>query len=96
MGTRLPLSALLGQMCVALTIEADNELEHRLGAYLTTDFGRSGGDGGPWLVSTYCYANFLRMVPDEGIRAGELAAMGGDGRPAPRLFDGLRRWGYVT
>jgi hypothetical protein len=36
------------------------------------------------------------MVPDDGIRAGDLAAMAGDDRPAPRLFDGLRRWGYVT
>lgn len=96
MGTRLPLSALLGQVCVALTIEADNEFEHRVGSYFTTDFGRSGSERGPWLVSTYCYTNFLRMVPDDGIRAGELAAMAGDDRPAPRLFDGLRRWGYVT
>lgn len=96
MGTRLPLTALLGQVCVALTIEADNEFEHRLGGCFTTDFGHLGGVGGPWLISTYCYVNFLRMVPDEGIRAGDLAAMGGDDRPAPRLFDGLRRWGYVT
>src|SRR5919108_717726 len=95
MVTRLPLTALLGQVCVALTVEADNEFERRLGDYFTTDF-RVSGRGGPWLVSTYCYVNFLRMVPDEGIRAGELAAMGGDDRPAPRLFDGLRRWGYVT
>lgn len=96
MGTRLPMTALLGQVCVALTIEADNEFEHRLGSCVTSDFGHLGGGGGPWLVSTYCYVNFLRMVPDEGIRAGDLAAMGGDDRPAPRLFDGLRRWGYVT
>ena len=92
----MPLSALLGQVCVALTVEADNEFEHRLGSYVTTDLGPSGSERGPWLVSTYCYTNFLRMVPDEGIRAGELAAAAGDDRPAPRLFDGLRRWGYVT
>ena len=96
MATQLPMTALLGQVCVALTIEADNEFEHRLGSCLTTDFGHRGGVGGPWLVSTYCYLNFLRMVPDEGIRAGDLAAKGGTDRPAPRLFDGLRRWGYVT
>jgi hypothetical protein len=96
MGTPTSLSSLLGQVCVALTVEADNEFEHRLGTYFTTDFRHSGGTGGPWLVSTYCYLNFLRMVPDEGIPAGELAAMVGDDRPAPRLFDGQRRWGYVT
>lgn len=96
MDRRLPLTALLGQVCVALTIEADNEFERRLGACSTTDFGHLGGGGGPWLVSTYCYVNFLRMVPDEGIRAGDLATMAGDDRPVPRLFDGLRRWGYVT
>jgi hypothetical protein len=83
-------------VCVALTVEADNEFEHRLGTYFTTDFRASGGGGGPWLVSTYCYINLLRLVPDEGIRAGDLAQLGGDDRPAPRLFDGLRRWGYCT
>lgn len=96
MHEQLPLTSLLGQVCVALTVEADNEFEHRLGTYFTTDFRHSGGTGGPWLISTHCYINFLRMVPDEGITAGELAAMAGDDRPAPRLFDGLRRWGYVT
>jgi DNA-binding MarR family transcriptional regulator len=93
---RLPLSALLGQVCVALTVEADNEFEHRLGTYFTTDFGAVRGAGGPWLTSAYCYINFLRLVPDDGIRAGDLAASCGDDRPAPRLFDGLRRWGYCT
>jgi len=83
-------------VCIALTVEADNEFEHRLGSYFTTDFRTSGGGGGPWLISTHCYINFLRLVPDDGIRAGELAQMSGDDRPAPRLFDGLRRWGYCT
>lgn len=94
--TELPLTALLGQVCVALTIEADNEFEHRLGPAFTADFGAQGGVGGPWLISTYCYLNFLRLVPDDGIPAGELAARCGDDRPAPRLFDGMRRWGYCT
>ena len=96
MGRGLPLTALLGQVCTALTVEADNEFEHRLGTYVTADFGASGGGGGPWLISTHCYINFLRFVPDDGIRAGDLARMCGDDRPAPRLFDGLRRWGYCT
>jgi hypothetical protein len=96
MAEGLPLTALLGQVCIALTIEADNEFEHRLGSYFTTDFRASGGGGGPWLISTHCYINFLRLVPDDGIRAGDLAQLLGDDRPAPRLFDGLRRWGYCT
>lgn len=46
----LPLPALLSQVLVAFTIEADNELEHQL-PHRTTRGPAAGSRRGPWLVS---------------------------------------------
>jgi methyltransferase (TIGR00027 family) len=90
---RLPLSALLSQALVALTIEADNEAEHRL-PHTTQDYGRSAGAGAdaPWQTSLVMWANCLRHVPDGGIT---VAAMREAARTGTNL-DGMRRWRYVT
>jgi hypothetical protein len=89
----VPLSALLSQVLVAFTIEADNETEHRL-PHRTRNHGLApdAPPGAPWLTSLLMYANCLRHLPDEGIAIGELA---GRARTATNL-DGMRRWGYVT
>ncbi len=70
----LPLSALASQLFVAFVIEADNEFEHQM-PHRTTRHGRSTGSGPkPWLVSLAMWAHCMRLVPDEGIPAGELAS----------------------
>jgi hypothetical protein len=86
-----PLSALLSKVLVALTIEMDNTYESRA-PHRTT---RSGGSG-PWLISYAMWANFLRLVPDEGIPAGELSLRSGQGRRALSAKAGMIRWGYVS
>jgi methyltransferase (TIGR00027 family) len=87
----LSLSALLSQVLVAFTIEADNEAEHRL-PHRTTDFGASGHGDGPWLVSMVMFENCLRFVGAEPITVGELQALARTGTN----LDGMRRWGYIT
>jgi methyltransferase (TIGR00027 family) len=89
----LPLSALLSQLLVAFTIEADNEAEHRF-AHGTTNYGRSpdAPASAPWLTSMLMWANCLRFLPDEGITLAELRRRA---RTETNL-DGMRRWGYVT
>lgn len=91
----LPLSAVLSQLLIALTIELDNEYEHRSPSYVTMNAGTKGF-GGPWLVSYAMYAHFLRLVPDSGIRMADLATAAGYGRPVHPGYHGLRRWGYAT
>jgi DNA-binding MarR family transcriptional regulator len=69
----LALSALLSQLLVAFVIEFDNEFEHRM-PHRTTRKGRVAGPGPrPWLVSMAIWANCMRLVPADGIPAGELA-----------------------
>jgi hypothetical protein len=87
----LSLSALLSQVLVAFTIEADNEAEHRL-PHRTTDFGASGHGDGAWLVSMVMFENCLRFVGDEPVTVGELHALARTGTN----LDGMRRWGYIT
>jgi hypothetical protein len=82
--TSLPLTSLLSQVLVALTIETDNEYEHR---------APRGADA--WLTSTAMYVNFLRFVPPEGVRMAEVAANAGARTPVHPAFHGMRRWGYV-
>jgi methyltransferase (TIGR00027 family) len=90
---RLPLSALLSQVLVAFTIEADNEAEHRL-PHTTADYGRSAGAGAdaPWQTSLVMWANCLRHVPDDGIT---VAGMREAARTGANL-GGMLRWRYVT
>ncbi len=89
----LPLSALLSQLLVAFTIEADNEAEHRL-PHSTTRHGRSpdAPRGAPWLTSMLMWANCLRFLPPDGITLTELHRRA---RTNTNL-KGMSRWGYVT
>jgi methyltransferase (TIGR00027 family) len=88
-----PLStpALLSQALVALTIELDNEAEHRL-PHRTTNFGSAGPGDGPWLVSLAMFENCLRFVTDQPITVRELETLARTGTN----LDGMRRWGYLT
>jgi DNA-binding MarR family transcriptional regulator len=97
-GARLPLSALLSQSLVALTIEFDNEFEHQM-PHRTTNHGSTpGSERVPWLVSMAMWVHCMRHVPDRGISAGELA------RRAQLTAKGAeivirpmgRWWGYLT
>jgi hypothetical protein len=45
---RLPLSALLSQVLVALTIECDNEFERQM-PHRTSNYGSTAGRDAPWL-----------------------------------------------
>jgi DNA-binding MarR family transcriptional regulator len=70
---RLGLAALLSALLVAFTIEFDNEFEHRM-PHRTTRHGRTAGPGPrPWLVSMAMWVHVMRLVPEEGIRARDLA-----------------------
>ena len=95
MAAQLPLTSSLSQVLVALTIEADNEYEHRA-PHFTTDHKVGALGRGPWLISTAMYVNFLRFVPDDGIPMRDLAAMSGADEPVHPAYHGMRRWGYVT
>jgi methyltransferase (TIGR00027 family) len=87
----LCLSALLSQALVALTIELDNETEHRL-PHRTTNYGADDRGGGAWLVSLAMFENCLRFVTNEPITVGELETLARTGTN----LDGMRRWGYIT
>jgi methyltransferase (TIGR00027 family) len=87
----LSLSALLSQALVALTIELDNEAEHRL-PHRTTNYGAADQGDGAWLVSLAMFENCLRFVTDEPITVGELETLARTGTN----LDGMRRWGYLT
>ena len=84
-------SALLSQVLVALTIELDNEAEHRL-PHRTTHYGSVGQGDGPWLVSLAMFENCLRFVTDQPITVHELETLARTGTN----LDGMRRWGYLT
>jgi len=87
----LSLSALLSQALVALTIELDNEAEHRL-PHRTTNYGAADQGDGAWLVSLAMFENCLRFVTDQPITVGELETLARTGTN----LDGMRRWGYIT
>jgi methyltransferase (TIGR00027 family) len=87
----LSASALLSQALVALTIELDNEAEHRL-PHRTTSYGATGQGDGAWLVSLAMFENCLRFVTDDPITVGELETLARTGTN----LDGMRRWGYIT
>jgi methyltransferase (TIGR00027 family) len=90
-GESLTISALLSQALVALTIELDNEAEHRL-PHRTTDHGAAEHGDGAWLISLAMFENCLRFVTDQPITVGELEALARTGTN----LDGMRRWGYIT
>lgn len=77
----------LSQLLVAFTIECDNTFEQRMPHRTSLD---KGGHG-PWLISMVMWANYLRLVPPDGLPLSGLAGPGG----LPKL-SGLQRWGYLT
>jgi DNA-binding MarR family transcriptional regulator len=93
----LPLTALLSQVLVAFTIEADNELEHRL-PHRTTRGPAASSRRGPWLVSLVMWSNFLRFVSADGVPVRELPALAGMSREAiSSQLTRMEKWcGYVT
>ncbi len=93
MAEGLPLTSLLAQVLIALTIEADNEAERRIPHFISDS---KGPWVGVWLISHAMHANFLRFVGDDGIRMADLAAAAGHGPPVHPAYHGMRRWGYVT
>lgn len=95
MKDQLSLASLLSQALVALTIELDNEYEHRVPSF-TMDGGVSARGSGAWLISTAMYVNFLRFVPDAGITMRVLAAQAGSPDAIHPAYHGMRRWGYTT
>ncbi len=84
-------SALLSQALVALTVELDNEAEHRL-PHRTTAYGAADQGDGAWLVSLVMFENCLRFVTDEPITVAELETLARTGTN----LDGMRRWGHIT
>lgn len=87
----LSLPALLSQTLVALTIELDNEAEHR-SPHRTTGYGPGEQGDGPWLVSRAMFENCLRFLTDQPRTVRELQVLA---RTTANL-DGMRRWGYLT
>jgi DNA-binding MarR family transcriptional regulator len=88
----LPLSTLLSQVLVALTVEFDNEFERQM-PHRTTTYGATAGlRQGPWLVSMVMWSNCMRFVGEEGIPVRELEKLA---RTKTNLA-GMERWGYIA
>lgn len=97
MGDSLLLSAQLSHLLVAFLIECDNEFEHQT-PHRTTNHGRTGPAGAPWLVSMAMWWHFMRFVPAGGIPAGELqSCLGLDRKSMLALLTRMGKWwSYVT
>ena len=92
------IPARLSQVLTAFIIECDNEFEHRM-PHRTTRHGSSGDlRHPPWLVSMAMWANCLRLVPADGIEAGELARQARLTGPSMALVltRMSRWWGYLA
>jgi DNA-binding MarR family transcriptional regulator len=85
----LPLPTLLSEVLVAFTIEFDNESERTI-QHWTTRADPSRKRQGVWLASQAMWANFMRFIPAEGIRLGEVEALA-----QLTNLGGLERWRYV-
>jgi hypothetical protein len=97
-GGRLPLPALLSQLLVAFTIEFDNEFEHQM-PHRTTGHGSTSGLGRvPWLVSMAMWVHCMRLVPQDGIPAGELFRRGHlSAKSAQMVVKRMGKWwGYLV
>jgi len=82
-----PITTLLSQLLVAFTIEFDNEMERQI---------RQSGYR-PWIVSMVMWADCLRYVGGDGVRAGDLAALARVGAETMHTcLAGVTRWGYVV
>ena len=74
------------------TVEFDNEAEHRI-AHWTTNGGRAPPRRDALARVAGLWVNVLQYIGVEGIRVGDLHALGRTDRD---LLAGLQRWGYVT
>ena len=71
--SRLPLSALLSQVLVALTIECDNEFERQM-PHRASNYGSTAGQGASlWLVSMAMWWTCPRFVGGQFQRAARPA-----------------------
>jgi len=77
---------------VALSIELDNEFEHRIVHWTTSHGPQPEVRQGPWLTSVVMYVNCLRFLEDDGITVRELLRLA----RTPTNLDGMRRWRYLT
>jgi DNA-binding MarR family transcriptional regulator len=81
------LPTLLSQTLIAFTIEFDNEWERQMTGSVARRF---------FLVSLPMWANFMRFVPEEGVRVRELRASARVTEASLRSrLRALERWGYV-
>lgn len=86
-GQGLPISALLSQALVALTIELDNEFERQMG-----ELGHAGAR-----LSLVVWSNLFRFIPEGGISVSELAALAFGQQERVKLMVGcLERWGFLV
>jgi DNA-binding MarR family transcriptional regulator len=94
----LPLPAVLSQALVAFVIEFDNEFEHAM-PHRTTRHGSTGDlPKPPWLVSMAMWGNCMRLLPADGIPAGELARQAQlTGKSMATVLKRMGQWwGYLT
>lgn len=94
--TTLPVSTLLSQVLIALTIEFDNAFERRM-PHRTTRYGPSAIGDGPWLVSQEMWTNFMRFIPEDGISIRELKLQSFASKEGLHMhMAGMKRWGYIV
>lgn len=89
---RLPLPALLSQVFVAFTIEADNAFERQMVHRTSSHGAPAGSRGAPWLVSLAMWSTCLRFVSEAGVTVGELERLAG----VATNLAGMARWGYIV
>jgi DNA-binding MarR family transcriptional regulator len=92
------LPAALSWALVGFIIEFDNEFEHRM-PHRTTRHGSTGSLAHPpWLVSMAMWAHCMRLVPPDGIRAGDLARRSGlTGKSMQMVVKRMGQWwGYLA
>jgi hypothetical protein len=91
----LPLPTLLSQTLVALTIELDNEAEHRAADRDRSVASNSSKESS--YVSLAMWLGVLRYVGDEGVTVRDLENLAcSTGERMSALLTGMIRWRYVT
>lgn len=86
-----PLTALLSYALVALTIEFDNEAEHRLPHTTTLQGTTPGAMAAPWLASLAMWTNCMQHLQQGPIAVAELERRA----RTPANLAGMERWGYI-
>ena len=91
----LPITSLLSQVLIALTIETDNEFEAARPA-LHERPRRPWPWPGVWLARTRRTPTSCASSATTASSCDELAAKAGYPPPVHPCYHGMRRWGYVT